>query len=305
MPAIERGETVGGVLYRATKRPKTRAKLQRVLAPVVAGWIEATCRWDDDPALSDHRFVVFTIDVAPKVQVYIQFWSAPDEPVIWEVSSGHWHEPTGKWLAGERSRRIAAFGFEIGGASENFRQEVEISSRDEARRIARTVVDICYDGFDFRGLQDLRGTLVYESRATPELTYQGFTHEDLLAIFRASGYRAEIVPDEDGEPEIRASRRGIQTSVVCTDCVDDDEGVFRKALLTTDVKPPAADVAAVRRVAAPLLRRADHAVMTLGTTLTFGGGVTVEWVMERLHEWDATTRNARRQHAPKPRRRAR
>jgi hypothetical protein len=304
VPAIERGETIEGVLYRGGKRARTRAELQRALAPVVAGWIEATCRWDDDAALSDHRFVVFTIDVAPKVQVYTQFWSAPDEPVIWEVSSGHWHEPTGKWLAGERSRRIAGFGFEIGGEAENFHKEVEISSRDEANKVARTVVDICFDAFDFRGLRDVNAQLVFESRATAELTYEGFIPDELQTIFEACGYKAAVVSDEDDQPEIHASLRGIRTTVVCTDAVD-DEGVFRKALLTSDVEPPAADVAAVRKAAAPLLRRADRTIMTLGTTLMFGGGVTVEWVMERLREWDEMTRKARRQNAPKPRRKVR
>ena len=45
--------------------------------------------------------------------------------------------------------------------------------------------------------------------------------------------------------------------------------------------------------------------MTLGTTLTFSGGVTVGWVMERLREWDEMTRQARRRNAPKPRRKTR
>ena len=45
--------------------------------------------------------------------------------------------------------------------------------------------------------------------------------------------------------------------------------------------------------------------MKLGTTLKFGGGVTVVWVMERLREWDAMTRAARKRNAPKPRRKSR
>jgi hypothetical protein len=304
VPAIERGQTIKGVLYRGTKRARTRADLQRALVPAVAGFIEATCRWDADAALSDHRFVVFSIDITPEVHVYIQFWSAPGEPVTWEVSSGRWNPPADKWLAGERSQRIAGFGFGIGGEAENFHKEVEISSRDEAIRVARTVVDICYDAFEFRGLQDVNAQLVFESRATPELTYEGFTVDELQTIFEACGYKAAVVSDEDDEPEIYASRRGIRTRVVCTEPVDDDD-VFRRALLTSDVEPPAADVAAVRKAAAPLLRRADHTTMTLGTTLTFGGGVTVGWVMERLREWDEMTRQARRQNAPKRRRKAR
>jgi hypothetical protein len=301
VPVIARDETVEGVLYRGTKKPKTRAELQRALAPIVAGWIEATCRWDDGPAISDHRFVIFSVDIAPKVHVYIQLWSAPDEPVIWEVSSGRWNPPADKWLAGERSQRIAGFGFEIGGEAENFHKEVEISSRDDAKRIARTVVDICYDGFDYRGVQDVNGTLVYESRAVPELTYNGFTVDELRTIFEACGFKTATASDDVDAPDFQASRRGLRTSVACTDSVDDDD-VYRTAMLTSDVEPAAVDVAGVRKAAGRLLEGADHTIMTLGTTLTFGGGVTAVWVMERLNEWDAMTRAATKQNAPKRRR---
>ena len=68
---------------------------------------------------------------------------------------------------------------------------------------------------------------------------------------------------------------------------------------------PPVDVAGVRKAAGPLLEGADHTIMTLGTTLTFGGGVTAGWVMERLQEWDEMTRAARRRTAPRPRRKAR
>jgi hypothetical protein len=64
VPAIERGETVDGVLYRGGKRARTRAELQRALAPAVAAWIEAACRWDEEAALSDHRFVIFSTDIS-------------------------------------------------------------------------------------------------------------------------------------------------------------------------------------------------------------------------------------------------
>jgi hypothetical protein len=138
----------------------------------------------------------------------------------------------------------------------------------------------------------------------PELTYEGFTVDELRTIFEACGFRTATASDDKDGPDFHASRRGLRTSVVCTDSVDDD-GVCRRAMLTSDVEPAPVEVAGVRKAVGPLLEGADHTIMTLGTTLTFGGGVTAAWVMERIHEWDAMTRAAKRQNAPKPRRKAR
>ena len=125
----------------------TRAELARRLTPLLSRWIAAACLWDDTGAIGDRRFLVFSIDPAPEVQVYVQFWSEPGEPVLWEVSSGRWNPPADQWLAGERSRRIEALGFVIGGEAENYQRHVDIRSRAHARRLARAVVDVLVDGF--------------------------------------------------------------------------------------------------------------------------------------------------------------
>ena len=135
--------------------------------------------------------------------------------------------------------------------------------------------------------------MAYESRAEPALTYDSFAPEDLLAILDACGFAAEVVDADESAPAIHAVRRGIRTTLVCTDRVD-DEDVFHTAMLTSDVEvsPELADE--VRAATAPIMQRATHTVMTLGTTLMFDGGVTVEWVMQRLGEWDAMTWEARK-----------
>jgi hypothetical protein len=72
--------------------------------------------------------VIFSIEVAPETEVYVQFWSEPLEPVLWEVSSGKRSPPADEWLAGERAARIEALGFTVGGDAENYRRTVDITT---------------------------------------------------------------------------------------------------------------------------------------------------------------------------------
>jgi hypothetical protein len=268
VPVLERDEEVAGTLFRGGKRPMTAAELRRQLAPVLAQWILATCRWDETAALGDYRFLVFSIDVAPKVQVYVQFWSEPGSTVAWEVSSGKGSPQAEKWLAGDRSRRIAALGFELGGEAQNFQKDVAVRTAAEAARVAKTVVDIFHACFDYRGLQPVDAYMAYESRAESRLAYDGFTPEDLLRILAHVGFEATLVDDGDDAPVIGAVRAGIQTRITFADRVP-DEWLFLRAVLTCD------DGAARREMA-----------------LLFDGGVTVEWVVRRLEDWDAMTRAA-------------
>ena len=81
--------------------------------------------------------------------------------------------------------------------------------------------------------------------------------------------------------------------LVCTDHVG-DEDLFHPVMLNSDVdvSPELADE--VRPATLPTVQQTEATVMTLGTTLMFDGGVTVEWVMQRLREWDAMTWEARK-----------
>ena len=84
---------------------------------------------------------------------------------------------------------------------------MEISSRDDANRIARMVVDTCYDGFDFRGRQGLEGQAGLRVPGGAGAHLRGFTPEELRTIFKACGFTATIVSDDDNGSEIQASSR--------------------------------------------------------------------------------------------------
>ncbi len=264
----------------------SRDDLQRALTPVVARWLRATCVWNRDAIIGDYKFVVFSIAITPDICVYIQFWAEPGEPVTWEVSSGHWNPPADTWLAGERSERISAFGFELAGNADNFRRDVEIRTPRQADRVAATVVDIMYAGFDYRGLRPVQAKLVYECRAELHPVYDGFTPEDLVKIFEACQFRAELVDDDDDRPVIRAVRRGITTTVTCREALP-DQRLYTAATFTAGAYMPPADLRGARRAIEAAIGPPES--MEFGTTLVFEGGVTVDWLVGRLQAWDDMT----------------
>lgn len=272
-PDPRRGDSIEATIFRARRAPLTREALQRALAPELGRWIRATCIWKARARIGDYRFGVFTIDVAPGIKVFVQFWSEPGEPVLWEVSSGAWSPPADAWLAGKRSERIAAFGFEIGGTADNFRREVTIRTPADAARVAATVADIMYAGFDYRGLQPVKARMHYDGRAEPALVYESFTPEDLTKIFARCRFFVEPRVDAPERPLLTARRRGITTTIACIGRVP-DQRLYRAAVLTARVQGSAH----------------EHTAATeFETTMVFDGGVTLDWVMRRIQEWDGAT----------------
>ena len=100
-------DTIRTILDRR-QQPMSLEELHLALDRVVRAWLAAACIWNHGWSMGDQRYVVFSIEVAPETQVYVQLWSEPLEPVVWEVSSGRGGTPADKWLAGERSDRIAS-----------------------------------------------------------------------------------------------------------------------------------------------------------------------------------------------------
>jgi hypothetical protein len=85
--SVAKGESIERVVFRGSRRAMSRRDLHVALEPIFRRWIRAACSWDG-LALGDYRFVIFSMTVAPDSDVYVQFWSEPMEPVVWEVSSG-------------------------------------------------------------------------------------------------------------------------------------------------------------------------------------------------------------------------
>jgi hypothetical protein len=176
------------------------------------------------------------------------------EPVVWEVSSGRWNPPADEWLAGDSASRIEAPGFATGGNAENYHRTVGITTPADAAAVAKQVVRIFYDGFDYRGAQPVVARLAHEGRSETKATYDAFTPEDVARVFAGLGYarvrfEAEVeLPDEERQ----------------------------------------------RLKAAPDAPEGAEPIATMSVVHAFSGGVTLDWLIARIGEWDAMLREHRR-----------
>ena len=102
-------------ILRPRKRPLSRAGLQARAGEAVTDLIWAVCRWGRGWTLGEYRFVVFSTDPSEGVNLYVQFWSEPQEEVCWEVCSGKWNPPADEVMAGAPSEYVERLGFTIGG----------------------------------------------------------------------------------------------------------------------------------------------------------------------------------------------
>jgi hypothetical protein len=268
------------IIFKARTKPLPLARLRAALEPALIERIAATCTWGDDWHVGDYRFVVFNIDVDAKVSVYVQLWSEPLEPVVCEVSSGRWNPPADEWLAGERSERIGAFGFEIGGRADNFQRECVLDSPAARRRLARTIVDVMWAGFDYRGTQPLTAKGLAGSRTGQALTIRSVTPEDLAKLFVLAGYHLADGTDDEDAPVLRLVTRGVSTTVHFIDRVP-DQNLFETAIMSCELGPVDESFLALKGVADEVHIEPDGRRMVL----QFDGGVTQEWVSRRIGNW--------------------
>jgi hypothetical protein len=233
--------------------------------------------------------------VAPETMVYVQFWSEPLEPVVWEVSSGRWNPPADEWLAGERAKRIEALGFAIDGNAENYHRTVEIETAADIADVAKAVVKIFLDGFDYRGTRQIRAKMTYQGRSKAQATYDSFTPEDVSKVFAGLGFRVEEPIAQDDEEEapvmIRCRKRGTNTVVQFDEQVG-DENLYRRVRFASDVVLPEEE--RQRLIASHEAPEGAEPVVRISVVHPFGGGVTLGWLVERIREWDAMLAEHRR-----------
>ena len=252
------------VLLSASRRPLTLAKLRSGLERKVREILSRTCLWDDDAAVGDHRFCVFSYQPLEGVQVYMQFWSEPGEPVEWEVSSGNWHAPTKPFMRGERSRRLRDAGFRIGGQARNFQREVPAEGENDIRLVARQVVDLLHGALGYRGEQPLHVQAIADTRAPRQPVYAALTQDDFVSILERAGYECERGEPVKRMAPVLVTSRGLRFTVVLTSPVKGDDGYQMAGFGEAPDELPTVEV--------PF---ADGATVT---PMHFFGGVTAEWI---------------------------
>jgi hypothetical protein len=138
----------------------TWAELSTVCRPTLAGAIADLTAWNRGRAgrswrPGDYAFLVVETAVAPDAVLYVQFWSEPLDPVLWEVCSGSWNPGARRFVRGRPRQRILEMGFTAGGAARNFQKRLDITTRREAGRVARETLRVFFDAFGYRGTTSL------------------------------------------------------------------------------------------------------------------------------------------------------
>lgn len=270
------------ILFNGTQ-PMTRIDLHATLEPLLRAWIRPACTWKVH-ASGDYRFVVFFIDVTPDVQVSVRLWSEPLEPVVWDVSSDGRNMAANEWLAGEHADRLAPLGFTIGGAG-SYRRIVDVRSRADISAIAAQMVRLFYETLNYRGIEPIRVRLVYDSRCEVMRTYGAFTLEQVSQLFARLGYEGDdpLADNEmEGSTSIEFRKDGLSTIVYFWDAIE-GQNLYQRVRFDADIEVP--DSAEQR-----LLNEAGDSFTTLSVEHAFGGGVTMDWLVARIGEWDSMVR---------------
>jgi hypothetical protein len=272
-------------IVRRRKRPMSRALLHARAHEAVTDLIWATCRWGRrDWSLDDYRFLVFSTDPSGDVHLYVQFWSEPQEAVIWEVSSGRWNPPADKVMAGAPTEYVERLGFAIGGQAENFQREIRIRRHRDAAQAARVVLDIFHDAFGYRGLTPIAGQLVSDSRGDLQRVHDSFTPEDLCKTAARLGWTPRLHEDvdrEDDGPVVIDLHRGQARAQIVLSARVPGERLYQSALVDVgDPLPP--DEAATRVALQGTPELLEHAPMRVGRALHFAGGVTADWLLTQV-----------------------
>jgi hypothetical protein len=264
--------------------------------------IWATCRWArGDWTIGDYRFLVFSTNPSKQVNLYVQFWSEPQEPVLWEVSSGRWNPPADKAMAGAPTKHVKRLGFEIGGQAKNFQREIWIRRRRDAAQAARVVLDIFYEACGYRGLTPLQGEIGSDSRGEMAPVHHAFTPEDLCKTAARLGWTARLhdhADDDDDDPVvIDLHRGGARAQIVLSGRVP-RQRLYGSAFV--DVGDPLpAEEASTRAALQETPELIADAPVLLGRTLYFAGGVTADWLLTQVAAALSMARTVRPVAAPR------
>jgi hypothetical protein len=271
-------------ILRPRKRPLSRAGLQARAGEAVTDLIWAVCRWGRGWTLGEYRFVVFSTDPSEDVNLYVQFWSEPQEEVCWEVCSGKWNPPADEVMAGAPSEYVERLGFTIGGGAENFQRDVWIRRRRDAVQAATVVLDIFYDAFGYRGLTSIDGHLVSESHGEMQRVHGALTPEDLCKTAARLGWIPRLRESGDQQNEsaavIDVQRGRARAQLVLSARVPGQRGYQSAFVDVGDPLPP--DEARTRVALEGTPAFLEHAPMRVGRTLHFAGGVTADWLLTQV-----------------------
>ena len=291
IPRVQHGEEISRTILPARRRPLAADDLVRKLEPVMADWVAAAADWDG-LGLGESRCLVFETDLADGVTFFVRFWSEPMAPLLCEVASGRGDNALAARLLPGAHQWMEAGGFAIQGERQNYRGHVPIETADGIASAAAFAASALIAVAGYQGLTPLYAMLAHDSRALWQDTLDSFTEEEVARVFAAAGFRISWTDPEALEPVFNCRKAGTESTIRLLDPAPGTR-LYRRVHFSADL-PMIHAVADICRKEGKEVSANDTMVSISGFH-AFTGGVTREWLVERVHEWDRALAEHRRE----------
>jgi hypothetical protein len=162
--------------------------------------------------IGDFNILIVQTTVAPKAEFYVQFWSEPNGPVDWEVSSGHLNPALLKFIGKRARTRLGEMGFAVGGGAGNFGKSVSVANGGDAAAVARDVLRVFHDALGYRGATPLVARVIRGSRCGRAVVHTKLTLHDTTTLLQQMGYDTKIFR-KGRRPVVGGRLQGFQFAV--------------------------------------------------------------------------------------------
>lgn len=245
--------------------------------------------------IGDFNVLIVETTVAPNASLYVQFWSEPNQPVDWEVSSGNLNPGAQKYITEQARARLGEMGFAV--ESGNFGKQVSIRNRGDAAAVAREVLRIWHDALGYRGATPLVARLTKDERSCRSVVYTRLSVSDAATLLQQLGYQTRV-PTTGKMPMVLGRRGGLEFAVFLGDpsryraeyrCLDFVARVGHIADATHAAWAGALNrLNRLSRVARGWID-ADGSII-VGTSLNLTGGMTEDAIAYDIGGWEHAAR---------------
>jgi hypothetical protein len=295
IPRIEQEGEISRVILPARRRPKPYPDLAHRIEPVIADWVRAAADWPE-LALGQARVLAFETPLPGGTTFFVRFWSEPGAPLVCDVPSGH--EDSALRAAflpsavpwAERNKMV------IDGPAHTYRALVPAATELDIETAAAFVLETFIEFIGYAGLTPLVATLAHENRSSWTDTLDSFTEDEVARVFQSFGFRVtpSLSAPDDGieEPEFVCTKAGIESVIAMMDPAPGSR-LYRRVRFDADL--PATEKEMERSRKRGQLVTDDMTMVSISGIHAFTGGVTAEWLIERVRDWDKALKEHRRE----------
>lgn len=198
-----------GVLVAAAAAPRTAAEVFAVAERSLMTHLEAACLWPETEQdrswhLGDYAYYILSFAPTPEAGAYVQCWSESGDEggLLVEVSSGHGHAPSERYVDATRQALLRERGFEIGGNARNFRKRLVVADETALRAFAHEAIAILCAVLGCDGTVPLRFELHLGSPLAMRRTLDAIEPQLMLRLMRDWGHATRRERASDGAPMI-------------------------------------------------------------------------------------------------------